>query len=106
MQPVGREQVMEQLNRDRALSDRRRHALAEPCRTSPAAKTHLGTQPADHTAATCRPVSTSPGPLVAPDGSGAAIPSFAGLGSVNVEHGLAADAAVQQGVDRRLRLAP
>jgi hypothetical protein len=26
--------------------------------------------------------------------------------SVNVEHGLAADAAVQQGVDRRLRLAP
>ena len=27
-------------------------------------------------------------------------------GSVNVEHGLAADAAVQQGIDRRLRLAP
>jgi hypothetical protein len=28
------------------------------------------------------------------------------LRSVDVEHGLAADAAVQQGVDRRLRLAP
>ena len=27
MQPVGSEQVMEQLDRDRALSDRRRHAL-------------------------------------------------------------------------------
>lgn len=47
------------------------------------------------------------GPLERPRAVvGAAIQSFAGLGPVNVEHGLAADAAVQQGVDRRLRLAP
>ena len=45
--------------------------------------------------------------LAPPGGRQPAIQSSAGPGrSVNVEHGLAADAAVQQGVDRRLRLAP